>query len=113
MKTYCLALDLVNDPLLIKEYEQYHQKIWPEISASIRNSGIRGMRIFRVENRLMMIMTVEDDFSFEKKNAMDSGNAKVLEWEQLMWKYQSALPGSKPGEKWRLMNLIFDLDVNG
>jgi L-rhamnose mutarotase len=113
MKTYCLALDLVNDPLLIGEYEQYHKKIWPEIAASIRNAGIRAMQIYRVENRLTMIMTVEDDFSFEKKNAMDRGNEKVLEWEKLMWKYQSALPGSAPGEKWRLMKLIFDLDVNG
>jgi L-rhamnose mutarotase len=33
----------------------------------------------------------------------------VQEWEQLMWKYQQALPGSKPGEKWRLMEKIFDL----
>ncbi|MCX8492531.1 MAG: L-fucose mutarotase, partial [Cyclobacteriaceae bacterium] len=34
---------------------------------------------------------------------------KVIEWESLMWKYQQALPLSKPGEKWRLMDKIFDL----
>jgi L-rhamnose mutarotase len=113
MKTYCFALDLVNDPALIEEYEQYHRKIWPEITASIRESGIHQMQIYRVENRLMMIMTVENDFSFVKKNAIDSTNGKVIEWEKLMWKYQRALPGSKAGEKWRLMKLIFDLNVNG
>jgi L-rhamnose mutarotase len=112
MKTYCLALDLVNDPTLIAEYEQYHTKIWPEIAASIRDAGIKKMQIYRVENRLMMIMITDGDFSFEKKAVADATNDKVRQWETLMWKYQSALPGSKPGEKWRLMKLIFDLDVN-
>ena len=49
----------------------------------------------------------EDKFSFEKKNAMDSANPKVQEWEQLMWKYQQALPIAKTGEKWILMDKIF------
>ena len=46
---------------------------------------------------------------FDKKGAMDAGNAKVQEWENLMWKYQQAIPGSKPGEKWVLMKKVFDL----
>jgi L-rhamnose mutarotase len=62
-----------------------------------------------VFNRLFMIMEVDDSFSFNKKGAMDAANPKVQEWEQLMWKYQQALPGSKPGEKWVLMNKIFEL----
>jgi L-rhamnose mutarotase len=113
MKVFCLALDLKNDEKLIGEYEHYHRKIWPEITASIRNSGIIGMQIYRVENRLMMIMETEDDFSFEAKSQLDDGNTKVQEWENLMWKYQQALPGSAPGEKWRLMKRIFDLNENG
>ena len=56
-----------------------------------------------------MIMEVNDTFSFEKKNAIDSENQKVQEWETLMWKYQQALPKSKPNEKWRLMEQIFKL----
>lgn len=34
---------------------------------------------------------------------------KVQEWEELMWKYQQQLPGSKPSEKWLSMDLIFKL----
>jgi L-rhamnose mutarotase len=113
MKTFYLALDLKNDPVLIKEYENYHKKIWPEITASIKNAGINQMKIYRVENRLVMTMTVDNEFSFEKKNFLDSINEKVVEWEKLMWNYQSAIPGSKPGEKWRIMDLIFDLEENG
>jgi L-rhamnose mutarotase len=107
---YCLALDLKNDPQLIKEYEAYHKKVWPEIIASIKEGGIKNMEIYRFQNRLFMIMETTEDFSFERKAGMDMQNPKVQEWENLMWKYQQALPGSLPGEKWKLMDKIFQLD---
>ncbi|UPK71594.1 L-rhamnose mutarotase [Chitinophaga filiformis] len=109
MKRYCLALDLVNDPALIAEYEAYHRAVWPEIKKSITDSGITNMEIYRIMDRLFMIMEVNDSFSFEAKGAADAANPKVQEWEQLMWKYQQALPVAKPGEKWLLMDRIFAL----
>ncbi|MGC4104263.1 L-rhamnose mutarotase [Ferruginibacter sp.] len=111
MKRYCLALDLVDDPVLIAEYENWHkaENCWPEIKQSITGAGITSMEIYRAGNRLFMIMDTDDSFNFEKKSAMDAANPKVQEWEQLMWKYQLALPWAKPGEKWILMNEIFNL----
>ncbi|MEH6308995.1 L-rhamnose mutarotase [Olivibacter sp. CPCC 100613] len=109
MKTYALALDLKDDEQLIKEYEQHHRAISPEIRDSIQTAGVIDMRIYRLGNRLFMIMVVADDFSFEKKAAMDAGNPKVQEWERLMWKYQQPLPQAKEGEKWILMDEIFSL----
>ncbi|WP_295122205.1 L-rhamnose mutarotase [uncultured Chitinophaga sp.] len=109
VKRYCLALDLVDDPALIAEYEQYHRNVWPEIKASISGAGVTNMEIYRLMNRLFMIMEVDETFSFERKNAMDAANPKVQEWEQLMWKYQQALPVAKPGEKWLFMDKIFEL----
>ena len=110
MKRYCLALDLVNDNALIAEYEQFHKKIWPEIYRSIKESGIENMEIYRIGNRLYMIMETLETFSFENKNKMDSENAFVQKWEALMWKYQQALPMANKGEKWLLMDKIFDLN---
>ena len=107
---YCFALDLKNDNSLIAEYETYHQKVWPEILDSIKSAGITEMEIYRVFNRLFMIMETEENFSFEKKNQMDESNSKVQEWENLMWKYQEAIPGGRPGEKWILMQKIFNLN---
>lgn len=106
---YCLALDLVDNPVLIAEYEKYHEKLRPEIEESIRSAGITEMEIYRIGNRLFMIMETNETFSFEKKTEMDAGNPKVQEWENLMWKYQQALPIAKPGEKWLLLNNIFKL----
>ena len=109
MKRYCLALDLKDDEQLIKEYEEYHKNVWPEIKKSITDSGITNMEIYRLGNRLFMIMETDDTFSFERKAAMDASDTKVQEWEELMWKFQQPLPQAKAGEKWILMNKIFSL----
>jgi L-rhamnose mutarotase len=109
MKQYCFALDLIDDAALIAAYEAHHKAVWPEVLAGITNAGIKEMEIYRTGNRLFMIIKAVDDFSFEKKSARDEGNKKVQEWEALMWKYQQALPGSRPGEKWLLMDKIFSL----
>ncbi len=110
MKRYCLALDLKNDPDLIAEYEHHHQNISPEIRKSIEDAGVEKMDIYRIGNRLFMIMEVNDSFSFEKKEQMDAANPKVREWETLMWKYQQALPFAAHGEKWVPMKKIFELN---
>jgi len=109
MRRYCLALDLKNDPVLIAEYEQWHRNVWPENEKNILDSGVINLEIYRVDTRMFMILEVDEAFTFERKAAMDASNVKVQEWEALMWKFQQALPGSKPGEKWRLMDLIYEL----
>lgn len=108
---YCLALDLKDQPELIREYEAYHTpgKVWPEVLESIKESGIRHMEIYRTGNRLFMVMEVGDDFSFEKKAELDQNNPKVQEWEKLMWKFQQALPWANSGQKWILMDKIFSV----
>lgn len=109
MRRYALALDLKNDPKLIAEYEAYHQNIWPEIVESIKSTGVEQMEIYRISNRLFMLMEVDDSFSFEAKAKADSENPKVQQWEELMWKYQQALPIAQPGEKWMPLDKIFSL----
>jgi len=109
MKRYSLTLDLKNDAELIQQYEEIHKEVWPEIISSIKESGIENMEIYRYETRLFMIMDVNDNFSFEKKNELDKQNEIVQEWEKLMWRYQQPLPGSAEGEKWKLMDTIFEL----
>jgi len=111
MKRFALAIDLVEDARLIAEYEEYHKTVWPDIINSIHDSGIKWMEIYRAGNRLFMVMETIDGFSFEKKAAMDAANPKVKEWEQLMWKYQRAIPAANPGEKWVLMDKIFSTSI--
>ncbi len=111
MKRYCLALDLVDDAALIAEYEQWHKPgaQLPGIPESIKAAGILQMEIYRTGNRLFMIMETTDEFDPARKATADAANPAVQEWEQLMWKFQQPLPWAAKGEKWVLMNQIFQL----
>jgi len=110
-RRFCLTLDLKDDPQLIAEYKRYHENVWPEIAESIKESGIHDMEIYLLGTRMFMIMEVDDRFSFEGKSEADRQNAKVQEWENLMWRFQKALPEAKPGEKWMLMERLFKLEA--
>jgi L-rhamnose mutarotase len=109
MKRYALTLDLQNDPAKIDAYEKWHQVVWPEIIESIKDSGIETMDIYRVSNRLFMIIEAQDSFTFQRKSDLDNANPHVQEWEKLMWQFQQPLPFAEPGEKWVLMKQIFTL----
>jgi L-rhamnose mutarotase len=109
-RRYCLTLDLKDDAALIAEYKRHHQNVWPEIAKSIRGSGVEGLTIHLLGTRMFMILEVNDSFSFAAKARADAANPKVREWEDLMWRFQQALPQAKPGEKWLLMEKIYDLN---
>jgi len=109
-RRFCLTLDLKDDPKLIAQYKRYHEKVWPEITESIKESGIEDMEIYLLGTRMFMIMEVNDSFTFDKKTKADKRNPKVQEWEDLMWKFQQALPQAKRGEKWLRMERIFKLE---
>lgn len=109
-RTLVLALDLVDDPELIAEYEGHHRpgSVWPEVLRDIRAQGVREMHIWRAGNRLVMIAEVESDYPRDRP-----AEPRVGDWEKLMWKFQKAIPGAAPGQKWVAMSKIFDLEQHG
>lgn len=110
MKRYCLTLDLIDDPESIRVYENHHAagNDWPEVTQHDIECGITGMEIYRTGNRMFMIMETVDDFSLEEKALKDSQSAIIQKWENLMWTFQQPIPWAKPGEKWVLMDRIFN-----
>jgi L-rhamnose mutarotase len=109
-RRFCLTLDLKDDPKLIADYKRHHDEIWPEVTRSIKDSGIEEMEIYLLGTRMFMIMEVNEAFSFEAKAEADELNPTVQNWEKLMWNFQQPLPQAKPGEKWLPMERIFKLD---
>ncbi len=112
MRTFCFALDLKDDERLIAEYEEHHQHVPKKIIDSIMGAGIEAMEIYRTGNRLFMVMQASENFDAETKKRMDAENENVQQWEELMWKYQQALPWAKEGEKWVMTKPIFELPKN-
>jgi L-rhamnose mutarotase len=110
-RRHCLTLDLKDDPKLIAEYKRRHERIWPEITQSIKDSGIAELEIYLLGTRMFMILEVNENFSFEAKAAADQRNPIVQDWEERMWEFQQALPQAKPGEKWLPMERIFKLET--
>ena len=109
-KRYSLTLDLKNDPQAIAKYKWYHEKVWPEITKSLKDVGVENLEIYLLGTRMFMIMEVNDSFSFEAKRRADAANPKVQEWERLMGEFQQPLPHAQPGERWMLMERVFKLE---
>lgn len=110
-RRYCFTLDLKDDPELIAEYKRRHESIWPEITRSLCDAGVRDLEIYLLGTRLFMILEAGPEFSLEAKAEADGANPKVGEWEELMWRFQKPLPQARPGEKWLLMERIFKLEA--
>lgn len=109
MKHYAKALDLVNQPKLIAEYEEHHKAVWPEVLDAIKHVGILDMKIFRVKNRLFMQMVTHDDYDPEAASRYLSQHPISIKWEALMDKYQQKIMGVADKEKWVAMTCCFDL----
>ncbi|KPM75839.1 MULTISPECIES: L-rhamnose mutarotase [Pseudoalteromonas] len=110
---YCLTLELKDDPKLIAQYEEYHKAgcVWPEVVESIRHAGIEDMSIYRHGTLLIMILNVDDSFSFEKKAQQDLSNDKVQQWEKLMEQFQRVDKATEEQDKWRIVERIFSLQA--
>jgi L-rhamnose mutarotase len=111
VKRFCLACDLKNDPELIAEYRKWHQPggVWPEIINSIKEAGVLDMEIYLLGTRMVLIMETTEDFTLEHKATLDRNNPRVVEWENLMWRFQEAVPGVPEDQKWSPMERIFKL----
>jgi L-rhamnose mutarotase len=111
MRRLYFALDLKDDPALIKEYEDWHRagRIWPEVLESLRASGVKELEILRCGDRLIMVIEVPGDFSAADRATLDKASPRVKAWEELMWKFQRPLPFAKAGEKWVPMERMFSL----
>ena len=107
---YCLALDLKDDPTLIARYEALHREVWPEVLRHIREQGVSDMEIYRLGTRLFMIMETDDAVYDAGRMAQAAlTNPVVQRWETLMWEFQAPTPWTPAGQKWVLMDRIFDL----
>lgn len=106
-----LTANLKDDASLQAAYRRHHSAVPPEIEASLREAGIVELRIYALGTRLVMVMDVDDDFSFERKAQLDAENPAVQDWERLMWTYQDRMPEAAPGQKWVVLDEIYTFDA--
>jgi len=110
MPRHVLAVDLKDDPSVIETYLDHHRRVWPEVLRSLRAAGLRGMDIFLLGRRLVMI--VETDGSGDYRSLLArhaTSDPRVAQWEALMQSLQQPVPGAAPEEWWAEMQPIFRL----
>ena len=111
MKRYCQTMELRDEPELIEKYCEAHSHVWPEIQAGIQSVGILDMQIYRLGNKLFMIVDTTDDFDWEKDNARLATLPRQAEWEAYVAQFQGCDPDASSTSKWHLMERIFKLDT--
>jgi L-rhamnose mutarotase len=111
IRRFCLALDLVDDAVLIAEYERWHRpgNTPPEVLASIREAGIRQMEIYRIGDRMFMLIEADESYSDEAKAAADAANPHVQAWVALMKPFQRPVPAAGPDGTWIEADRVFRL----
>ena len=110
MSRHVLAIDLKDDPEIIRAYVAHHQAVWPEVLESLRKAGIADMEIHMLGRRLVMIVEAEKDVR-SAFAAHVASHPRVAKWEALMKSMQQPAPGSNHGEWWAEMQPIFRLNA--
>lgn len=110
MKRYCQTLDLVDDPELIRLYDEAHAHVWPEVMQGQREVGILDMQLYRLGNRVFMICDTVDDFDFDRDMARLATLPRQAEWEAYVAALQGADPSAPSSAKWHRMEQIYQLE---
>ncbi len=110
-----MALDLRNDPDLIRQYKHVHTKegIWPEIPRGIKEVGISDMEIYLWKTRMFMILEAPLDWDYDKEMARLGKLEKQPEWSDYVWQFQQLIPYDKEGVKWMALENVFQLNPTG
>ena len=112
MQRFALSLLLRPDPALRDEYVARHREVWPAVLSSLRDSGILRMDIFLNGYQLLMVIDTTDDFTFERKAAMDQTNPTVMQWEKEMAKFQDVdNADSNASKRWLPLENVFRFTV--
>lgn len=104
-----MMVNLVKDSAALREYDKYHAKVWPEIIQASKAAGYKKIDIYRLSDKLVMILTVPKDWDGDKANEKYlSASPRVREWLDIMEKYQIPSPEAPKGTTgWTTMKNVF------
>ena len=109
MRAYGLTLCLRDDPATIAEYKAQHQRVWPGVTARLREVGIHEMRIFLRDRRMFMYIETDDGFDVVRDFARVNDDPVSAEWNRLMADLQERAPEATSDEWWAPLEEVFAL----
>lgn len=108
-KYFGLTLCLRDDPEKIAAYKEAHLRVWPEVTARLREVGVHEMRIFLRDRRMFMYIETDDTFEPARDFARINEDPKSDEWNRWMADLQERAPEANPDEWWAQMEQVFDM----
>ncbi len=103
-KDYLLTANLVDDSVLQQEYMEYHRtqfEKWPEVAQGFCNADFQRLLVFRNGRQLLLVISIPADKTLDELNPKtEENNPRVVEWNQIMGKYQEGIEGTATGETW-------------
>jgi L-rhamnose mutarotase len=112
-KEIVMMVNLKNDSSVIQRYEAYHAAKWPEVTEASKAAGFEKINIYRLGNRIVMVLTVPENWDAEEGSQRYlSYSPRVKEWVDTMAAMQEVSPEAPEGsEGWTPMKRIYSFDA--
>ncbi|MCM1078418.1 MAG: L-rhamnose mutarotase [Bacteroidales bacterium] len=109
IKRYVQTMDLKDDEELIRRYCEAHDEIHarPEVLAGMREVGILEMELYRLGNRVIMIVDAPEDFDWTAAMTHLATLPGQEDWETFVSQFQQCNPTDTSDQKWKMMERIF------
>jgi hypothetical protein len=99
-----LTANLVADKKLQQQYLDYHAtqfEKWPDIAKGFCNADFQQLLLFRNGRQLVLVISIPKGKTLDELNPKTvENNAKMVEWNKIMGRYQEGIEGTKKGETW-------------
>ena len=109
LTTVVMMTNLVPDSSVYHFYDSLHSAtgIWPSIKKANQLSGIKEIKIYRFEDKVVMEYSYPEGADLAKMDSLYlSADPSVKEWGKMMSNIQKSLPGVDSTKKWVTLNLI-------
>jgi L-rhamnose mutarotase len=104
-----LGMTLRLKPGAAESYRKYHESVWPEVLAMLRQCNIRNYSIYLKDDVLFAYLEYHGS-DIKKDWATMAAHKKTQEWWAIMQPLQDPLPTRKDGEWWAEMDEVFHTD---
>jgi L-rhamnose mutarotase len=95
------VVNIITGEKSLQEYLHYHENVWPEVEAGFRKAGYKKITLYRYDHLLVMTVTIPENADLNAMGKIaESYDPRCTEWNKLMAKYQTGVPGTKPGQTW-------------
>ena len=109
MRRTVMVLDLIDSPEIVEAYDLAHRpgSVWAEVTSDLRERGYHAMTIWRVGNRLTMIVDHDDAVLTPVHDAQFA--ARLATWDTAMRAHQQSIAGPCHPPNWVEMKCVYDL----